>query len=122
MINEKQNKSGKRRTTRIKTNLSRLSSNYKTNPIGLKSDYGRIALTRTLTKIIACLYENEYLTKIDFKNKYGLVYYQLNDGLNWLVNNKIVLSSKSTKKWRGVTILRYYLNPVWINLKYGGKK
>ena len=109
---------GRKATIRIKTNLKRLKEKYKKNPLGLKQDSNKNASTRILTRIIIYLseiQEEAILTEIrEGTNNHTS---KIKDALNWLVNNKIILKKKSTRKWKGSHTNCYIINPAWRALK-----
>jgi len=91
---------------------------------GIKSDCKNIANTRYLTRIITILLEEpEPIIKNIFRTKYGMALQLVNDGLNWLVNNKIVLKEHPKQIFRKdgnkftQSVFIYRINPKFLELK-----
>lgn len=95
----------------------RFSGFAKTNSNGTKSDKGKIANIRHLTRIITYLSEVKYDYAKSIERKTGIGYPHIKSALMFLLNYKIIRVFKIDKAGINPESKFYKLNPKYKNMK-----
>lgn len=84
--------------TETKVDFKILREKYRNNSRGTKQDWGKIALTRDLTKILVYLREVESNYKKNILRGTGISCNAINDALNFLLNHGLIVIDETKHK------------------------